>query len=62
MFRGAKISEEGMGIRPSSVRLVIWRLAPAVSVIRSESPGNRECAARFRLIRARGAKFVDEAW
>jgi hypothetical protein len=41
--------------------LVIRRVAPGESVIRSESPGIRECGARFRLIPDSNAKFVDEA-
>jgi hypothetical protein len=44
-------------IRPPGCPSEIWRVAPAEFVIRSESPGNRECGARFRLIRDRCAKF-----
>jgi hypothetical protein len=49
-----RISEE----EESLGRLVIWRVAPADFVIWSGSPGNRECGARFRLIRDRSAKFA----
>jgi hypothetical protein len=51
----AKISEGRAS--PARGPFVIWRVAPADYVIRSESPGNRERRARFRPIREWSAKF-----
>ena len=52
----AKISEGSPAYWPN----VIWRVAPAESVIRSKSPGNRERRAKFRLNRDCYAKFDHE--
>ena len=55
----AKVSEQGDS--PVTGRLVIWRVGPGEYVIRSESPGDRDGGARFRLVRDRCAKFAERA-
>ena len=40
-------------------QLVIWRVAPGGSEIRSTSPGNRECGAIFGESRDWTAKFAE---
>ena len=41
------------------VGLGLWMFRSSQYVIRSDSPGNRERDAEFRLIRDRSAKFVE---